>query len=219
MQLSLRQYHQEVAACGRCIRLCHNHTQVAEQYPDYHAAPVGIWGDSSPRGLIVGLAPGLHGAARTGRAFVGDSSGVTLFGSLYRCGITSTPDPYKAHPNGYALTNVVKCLPPQNAPTTQERDACSDFLAWELNRLIGKHPRKPRVIVCLGGFAHRSVFKLLGEKAPKFEHAGLNQVLLNVWVVSSFHPSRLNMNTGRLTDSMLDDVFMRANSVLQTPSG
>lgn len=208
-QLDHRQFKQRLQQCRRCPRLTAFHDQVREQYPDYHAAPVGSWGADQARGLIVGLAPGLHGAARTGRAFVGDTSGQVLFTALYRQGLSTAPDADRSQLNGIRITNVVKCLPPGNAPTVAERNQCADYLSWELNQLTGRAPRKNRVILCLGGFAHRALYRALGHTAPTFAHGVESQVAAKLWVISSFHPSRLNLNTGRITPTMVDQVVQQ----------
>ena len=185
-------------------------SEIKTQYPDYHAAPVGAWGDPRPRILIVGLAPGLHGAARTGKAFVGDASGRFLFAALHRAGLASAAEPERAQLQGVRITNVVKCLPPGNAPNAAEMSACADYLQDEMQRYFSPRVRTPRVLISLGGSAHRAVCRSLGVSGAGFCHAGVTEVSPRRHIVSSYHPSRLNVNTGRLTEDMLDEVFSMA---------
>ena len=204
----------QLSTCRRCPRLVGHLRQVAEQYPSYHAAPVGSWGDRKGRALLVGLAPGLHGAARTGKAFVGDASGDFLFRSLNRTGFASAADPSRARLRDMQITNVVKCLPPGNAPTSSELNLCMGFLRQELTGLLPDSPRKPRVLIALGGVAHRTVSRALGLRGVSFAHGAEHAVSDHLTLVSSFHPSRLNVNTGRITEPMLDEIFQRVRKLL-----
>jgi uracil-DNA glycosylase family 4 len=192
-----------------------HHKAVRCRHPGYHAAPVGSWGARRPRLLIVGLAPGLHGAARTGKAFVGDSSGEFLFKALYRCGIASSADPASATLRAARITNAVKCLPPNNAPTRTEIDSCAQHLIGELKQFCGSpRNRRHRVVVCLGGVAHASVCRALGIRQFTFTHGGTHRMHAGCSLVSSFHPSRLNVNTGRLDQNMLEVALKQAQQLL-----
>lgn len=200
--------------CERCPRLVALRQQTQLDHPGYHAAPVGSWGDPRARMIIIGLAPGLHGAARTGRAFVGDASGNFLFASLHRLGFASHHEPRLAKLLGTRITNAVKCLPPKNTPTGAEIKACAGFLHAELAQYCPNGARRPRVLITLGGVAHRAVCKALSLTKHEFGHAISHQITPRLSLISSFHPSRLNVNTHRLTAEMLDDVFMQARSLL-----
>ena len=203
-----------LGSCRKCPRLVRWHARVAEEYPDYHASPVGAWGDARARVLIVGLAPGLHGAARTGKAFVGDASGEFLFASLHRQGFANAATPATAKLTGARITNAVKCLPPQNAPKAIELQNCAGFLRAELSALCPVAMRKPRVIIALGGVAHRAVRGALGLKREGFAHGAQIEIAKRVHMLSSIHPSRLNVNTKRLSAGMLDQIFATARVLL-----
>lgn len=203
-----------LSTCARCPRLVTLRQQTRLEYPNYHAAPVGSWGDARARLLIVGLAPGLHGAARTGRAFVGDASGEFLFACLHRQGFATAVEPRQAKLVGVRITNAVKCLPPGNAPIGAEIKACAGFLRTELDKYCSTNARQVRVVVTLGGVAHRAVCSALGLKGAIFGHGVVHAVSPRVSVVSSFHPSRLNVNTRRLTAEMLDAVFSTSRKLL-----
>ena len=166
--------------------------------------------------LIVGLAPAAHGANRTGRVFTGDRSGDWLFASLHRVGVAALPTSISAG-DGQALTGVrvtaaVRCAPPGNAPTPDERDTCAPWLVREIALT------SPRVLVALGGFAWQSALRALADLGeplpsprPKFGHGATARVG-DRWLVGSYHPSQQNTFTGRLTEPMLDDVLGRAVS-------
>ncbi|XOV81634.1 MAG: uracil-DNA glycosylase [bacterium] len=203
----------QLSHCRACPRLVQHHAEVIARYPDYHASPVGSWGDPRARVLVVGLAPGLHGAARTGKAFVGDASGEFLFARLYQNGFASHADAQQARLINLRLTNVVKCLPPGNAPLTSEINQCAGFLRQELSQLLLERARQPRVVLALGGVAHRAICRTLGISAP-FQHNAMCKLARRHALVSSFHPSRLNVNTGRLTDSMFDEVLQNVRQLL-----
>lgn len=197
-----------IEQCRRCPRLVSHHHVIQQRYPDYHARPVGAWGATRPRILLVGLAPGLHGACRTGKAFVGDDSGRFLFAALYRTGMANSADPMTAKLVQSQITNVVKCLPPGNAPLGDELANCSSHLAAELDGFgMGQRIRQPRAIIALGGTAYRSVCRLLKLPTSGFAHAASVDVTPKIRLLASFHPSRLNVNTHRLTADTLDDVL------------
>jgi uracil-DNA glycosylase family 4 len=213
----------EVTACRACPRLVAWREQVAREKRrayrdwDYWGRPVPGFGDPAGRLLIVGLAPGAHGANRTGRMFTGDGSGDTLYGSLHRTGFANQPTS-RRRDDGLALTDafitaVARCVPPGNRPTAKELAACRPFLAreWALMPQV-------RVIVALGQMAFDGCLRLLrdhGHNLPrlKFGH-GLHYPLDSIHLIASYHPSRQNTQTGRLTPSMLDQVFSLARSLL-----
>lgn len=189
---------------------------MALDYPGYHAAPVPAWGSKRSRLLIVGLAPGMHGANKTGRPFTGDASGEFLFRALHRAGFTSSEDVASSQLNDLRITNAVKCLPPGNRPTASELNNCREFLITELRELTGKHPRQSRVVLCLGGLAHDAVAKALGLRGIRFQHGQKLQLGNSpVWLIDSYHPSRLNTNTGRLTPAMLEAVLQQISLLLE----
>ena len=204
-----------LADCRQCPRLVALREQVAVDYPGYHAAPVPAWGSKRSRLLVVGLAPGMHGANRSGRPFTGDASGEFLFRALCRAGFSSSEDAASSQLNGLRITNAVKCLPPGNRPSTSEINNCRDFLSTELQELTGRHPRRSRVVLCLGGLAHDAVAKALGLSGTRFRHGQQLQLAdAPLWLVDSYHPSRLNTNTGRLTPAMLERVLQQISLVL-----
>lgn len=193
---------------------------MAVKYPDYHNAPVGAWGTSRPKILIVGLAPGLHGAHRTGRAFVGDDSGRFLFQGLAATDLASDADPAKAKLQQVRITNIVKCLPPANAPESSEVNNCASFLSAELQSFHATASRLHRVIVALGGSAYRQLTRHYRPhaktKAPPFAHGAEWQCGPRLHLLASFHPSRLNVNTGRMTAPMLKEILLRAQRLTGT---
>lgn len=203
-----------LADCTACPRLADYNAEVKANYPGYHAAPVGNWGDRRCRMLVVGLAPGLHGAARTGRAFVGDASGHFLFQSLFRNGFATDPDPEKAKLLGLRVTNVVKCLPPGNAPVAGEINQCARYLQHELNTYVSPAARQPRVVLALGGIAHKALCRQYGLTGARFQHGNVAQLPGGHFLVSSFHPSRLNVNTGRITAQMFDRVLHQVRQLM-----
>ena len=205
-----RSVRSSLETCSRCARLCQERARIKEAFPDHYAKPVGQWGDRRARILIVGLAPGLHGAARTGRAFVGDSSGAFLFSRLFNVGLSDSPDSDKAKLLGVKITNAVKCYPPANRPERIEIVNCSDHLKRELDRLVSSSDRKGRSIIALGGLAHQAIYSSLGLRVPNFGHGTLSRIRPTLTIFSSFHPSRLNVNTKRLTAEMLDSVLVLA---------
>ncbi|MCK4841927.1 MAG: uracil-DNA glycosylase [Methylococcales bacterium] len=194
--------------CRACQRLDDFLSEVKQKYPDYHACPVAPFGDKNAKLLIVGLAPGMHGANATGRPFTGDYAGLLLYEALFDFGYgnqknsESLDDGLKL--TGCRITNAVKCLPPQNKPTGTEINLCNHFLAAEIKML----PEKA-VIMVLGSIAHQSVLKAYGLKLStvKFGHNKVHELPDGKMLVSSYHCSRYNINTKRLTKEMFTDVF------------
>lgn len=166
------------------------------------------WGSAKPRIYIVGLAPGLHGAGRTGQPFTGDASGDFLFAGLERHGLA-----FRRRRNWVLdrirISNAVKCLPPGNAPKAAEVNNCRDYLSAELNHYV-LCGRTPRVVLALGGVAFRAVSRSVGLVQPEFFHGAQYALDAQRFLVASFHPSRLNVNTGRINAAMLDDVLKLA---------
>ena len=201
--------------CRRCDRLATFLDQVKVKHPDYFARPVPSFGDPKARLLIVGLAPGMHGANATGRPFTGDHAGIMLYETLHRFGFGSRPDSTSATDRlklkGCRITNAVKCLPPENKPTGAEIKICNDYLRNELATLPSDH-----VIIALGLIAHNAVLKALDMKlsAYRFGHAQRHQLASGGWLVDSYHCSRYNTQTKRLTQSMFDTVFSSAQELL-----
>jgi uracil-DNA glycosylase family 4 len=201
--------------CTQCPRLSQFLKQVKHDYPDYHAKPVAPFGVDNPKLLIVGLAPGMHGANATGRPFTGDYAGILLYETLHKFGFSNKPESV-ALDDGLKLkqcriTNAVKCLPPQNKPTTQEINTCNHYLAQELNLLkAGSH------ILVLGSIAHQAVLKAFGLKLKEFpfSHGAHFRLANNLHLFTSYHCSRYNTQTKRLTTSMFHDVFRRIRKQL-----
>lgn len=203
-------------ACRRCPRLASFLTKGKGEYPDYHCAPVAPFGDAQARLIIVGLAPGFHGANASGRPFTGDHAGILLYDTLYRFGFStasiSTSRDDGLQLNNARITNAVKCVPPENKPTPAEIKQCSQFLNAELQTL-----RPASILLALGTIAHTAVLRGFGLRLTdyKFAHAA-EYVLPNGHVLlDSYHCSRYNTNTGRLTESMFHQVFARARELLQ----
>jgi uracil-DNA glycosylase len=200
--------------CRACPRLAAFLDAVAERHPDYHCRPVAPFGDPAARLLIVGLAPGMHGANRTGRPFTGDHAGILLYATLYKFGFASQPQALEPG-DGLRLidcriTNAVKCLPPDNRPVGAEINTCNAYLASELETLP-----QGAVVLSLGGIAHRAVVKALGARQAEIRFAHEAQHELGALrLLDSYHCSRYNTNTGRLTPGMFEAVFARARELL-----
>ncbi|WP_196259057.1 uracil-DNA glycosylase [Pelagibacterium limicola] len=197
--------------CPLCPRLVAFREDARAQFPDWHNAPVPNWGDTSPRLLIVGLAPGLRGANRTGRPFTGDYAGDLLYATLRKFGLAEGE--YGADPaDGMVLrdtmiVNSVRCVPPQNKPTGPEINTCRRFLVATLNASA-----QAKAILALGRIAHDSLLTALGERraAFPFGHGAEHRLSDGRMLFDSFHCSRYNTNTGRLTTEMFEDVVGRA---------
>ena len=203
--------------CRACPRLAGFLDEVNACYPDYYCRPVPPFGDAAARLLIVGLAPGMHGANRTGRPFTGDHAGILLYGTLHKYGFGSRAESLSADDDltllDCRITNAVKCLPPDNKPVGAEINTCNRFLANELDTL-----QPGSVVLALGGIAHRAILKARGLRQAdyKFAHAA-DHDLGAFRMLDSYHCSRYNTNTGRLTPEMFDAVFARARELLSPP--
>ena len=217
MRAALQGSSVALASCRACPRLASYLDEVREQHPDYHAAPVAAWGSKRARLLVVGLAPGMHGANRTGRPFTGDASGVFLFAALARSGFATDARPDHAALRGVRITNAVKCLPPGNRPSMAEVRECGGHLHAELEELWHPGVRQPRCILALGQIAHQAIGGALGERLPPFRHGQVQRLADTLWLADTYHPSRQNTNTGRLTVAMLDEVLEVVRGLLQAP--
>ncbi|WP_439545106.1 uracil-DNA glycosylase [Sandarakinorhabdus sp.] len=195
--------------CPLCPRLVAYRADQRARHTTWWNAPVPPLGDAGARMAIVGLAPGLKGANRTGKPFHGDDAGKYLFAALAELGLASeTPDVW--HAPDVFITNAVACAPPGNLPETAEKHACRPFLAAQLAALPAL-----RVVVALGETAHQASIKAIGGKLPKyrFGHGATHMLPSGVTLVDCYHPSRLNFNTGTITPEMLRDVLAVANLV------
>ncbi|MBI4986831.1 MAG: uracil-DNA glycosylase [Rhodocyclales bacterium] len=201
--------------CTACPRLAGFLADVRVRHPDYHALPVAPFGDAKARLLIVGLAPGMHGANRTGRPFTGDYAGILLYETLHRFGFSNRPAS-AARDDGLELTdcritNAVKCLPPENKPEPAEIKRCNPYLAAELQA-----SPDVRAILALGLVAHKAVLMALGLKqsACAFGHAARHELPGGRVLVDSYHCSRYNTQTRRLTAEGFHDVFRQLRAEL-----
>jgi uracil-DNA glycosylase family 4 len=208
-----------ITNCRQCPRLVEWREQVAREKKrefrdwDYWGKPVPSFGDINARVLIIGLAPGAHGANRTGRMFTGDSSGRWLFRALHKAGFASQPT-WERRDDGMKLmdcyiTAACHCAPPGNKPLTEEIANCNAYLREELATM-----KNIRVVIALGKIAFDTYLKTAGIKPlPEFAHN--RQYDLDPILIASYHPSRQNTNTGKLTEVMFDAVFARALRLLQ----
>lgn len=206
----------DLSGCQLCPRLAAHRKTVKLHYPAYHCAPVAAFGASGARLLIVGLAPGLHGANASGRPFTGDASGDLLFAALHDHGFASQARS-RSNADGMQLidcriTNAVKCLPPQNQPRSSETSNCNSYLRDE----IGDLP-PGGVVLTLGGLAHRAVTRALGLRNAEypFARAAVYELDGGLTLFSSYHPSRYNLNTGRISAASFAAVFGRIRELLQ----
>jgi len=197
--------------CRRCPRLADFLDEVKVKSPDYFAAPVPAFGDAHPKLLIVGLAPGMHGANRTGRPFTGDYAGILLYKTLFELGcsnIQGTDDPDDGLKlKGVRISNAVKCLPPQNKPETSEIRECNPFLRAEIAGLPDGCN-----LLALGSIAHQAVLRAYGLKlnALKFGHGAEHELPDGRRLFDSYHCSRYNTQTKRLTEAMFREVLAKA---------
>jgi uracil-DNA glycosylase len=225
--LDLDAHNRRIEACHRCPRLvawCRavaRDKRAAYAADEYWGRPVGGFGDPAARVVVVGLAPGAHGANRTGRVFTGDRSGEWLYRALHRAGFANQASS-TSRDDGLSLrdcyvTLSVRCAPPANKPAPAERDACLPFLVDDLRLL-----RRARVAVCLGRFAWDGLVLALEKLGhvvkprPKFSH-GAEAVVGTLTLLGSYHPSQQNTFTGVLTEPMLDGVFSRARALARRP--
>jgi uracil-DNA glycosylase family 4 len=201
--------------CRQCPRLADFLDEVRRKNPDYHCRPVPPFGDRNARLLVVGLAPGMHGANRSGRPFTGDHAGLLLYETLHEFGFSSAPESLAADDGlqlaNARITNAVKCLPPDNKPVGAEINTCNPFLAAEITALPAG-----AVVVALGGIAHRAIIKAIGGRQAdfRFGHGAEYPLDDRLTLLDSYHCSRYNTNTGRLTPEMFRHIFARAREML-----
>jgi uracil-DNA glycosylase family 4 len=223
---TLAAVHRAVVGCERCQRLRRHCERVARvkrrayRDEDYWGRPVPGFGDPRARLLVVGLAPAAHGGNRTGRVFTGDSSGDWLYAALHRHGFSNQPES-TGRDDGLALrdcyvTAAARCAPPGNRPTPGEFERCREYLAAEI-RLV----ERVRVVVVLGRLAHEHWLRAAGRwdaprasEGPAFAHGAEHALAGGITLLCSYHPSRQNTQTGRLTRPMWDAVFRRARACL-----
>lgn len=202
--------------CRECPRLATFLDQVRLENPDYYAKPVLPFGDENPKLLIVGLAPGMHGANKTGRPFTGDFAGILLYETLHQFGFSTNAASTHAQDgltlNGCRITNAVKCLPPQNKPELNEIKQCNKYLSNEIKALD-----KYSAVLALGTIAHKSVLMALGlkEKDYPFSHGAQHKLPNGLMLFDSYHCSRYNTQTKRLTPEMFYTVFSNITSYLK----
>jgi uracil-DNA glycosylase family 4 len=207
--------HPSLESCTDCPRLAGFLAQVRERHPDYHARPVSAFGDPGAALLIVGLAPGMHGANRSGRPFTGDYAGILLYDTLHRFGFGSRVESVSRDDGlrltGCRITNAVKCLPPENKPEPAEIKRCNRYLAAEL----AASP-DVRVILALGQVAHKAVLMASGlrQSAYDFGHGARHVLPDGRLLFDSYHCSRYNTQTRRLTAESFHDVFRAIRSEL-----
>jgi len=197
--------------CPRCPRLVDYRLANRAAHPDWFNAPVPGWGDPAAWLCIVGLAPGVAGANRTGRPFTGDHAGTLLYATLAKFGLSRGSFDARSDDglalDGVFISNAARCVPPQNRPTPEEVRNCRPFLEAQLAGLPGL-----QVVIALGQIAHQSAVKALGGKLPKlpFGHGAVHRLHTGYTLIDSYHCSRLNTNTGRLTAAMFEAVFAQA---------
>ena len=201
--------------CRRCSRIAKNLTLSKARHPQYHCKPVAAFGDPGAQLLVVGLAPGLHGANATGRPFTGDHAGLLLYRTLYKFGFSTHPVSENVDDGlelrNCRITNAVKCLPPANKPTVEEIRNCNTYLRNELAAL-----RPDSVVLALGKIAHDAVLRALGVKLSHytFGHGRLYRIEGKWSLLDSYHCSRYNTQTGRLTEKQFGSVFSKALAVM-----
>jgi uracil-DNA glycosylase len=201
--------------CTDCPRLAAFLEEGRKEYPDYYCAPVAPFGDPGARLVIVGLAPGFHGANASGRPFTGDHAGLMLYRTLHRFGFSSRPESLSKN-DGLELldcriTNSVKCVPPENKPTPVEIRTCNHYLASELQRVPAG-----AVLLALGSIAHNATLRALGLKSSVyvFGHGAEHALPSGQTLLDSYHCSRYNTQTRRLTEAMFVKIFERAQRLI-----
>ena len=223
--MTLRALERRIVACHLCPRLVAYRERVGRekvrrfQEWDYWARPLPGFGDLQARLWVIGLAPAAHGGNRTGRIFTGDRSGDWLYAALHRAGFANQPTSVARDDglelDGAFVSAVVRCAPPDNRPTLEERDRCLPYLAAELSRLD-----RVRVFVALGSFAFTNVVRMLRAAGdtpvgtPRFGHGATVRLASGRTLLACYHPSQQNTFTGRLTEPMLAAVFARARQLV-----
>lgn len=205
--------------CRACPRLARFLDQIRRAHPDYHARPVAPFGDVPARLLVVGLAPGLQGANRTGRPFTGDHAGILLYQTLYRFGFASAAQSMHAADGlrlvGCRITNAVQCVPPQNKPELREIKRCNGYLKTELETMSRG---EGAAVLALGNTAHQAVLLALGLRKSQFQfrHGARHELPCGSALYDSYHCSRYNTQTKRLTPAMFESVFADISSHLNS---
>jgi len=203
------------ANCKKCPRLADFLAISKQKYPDYFCKPVPAFGDPKANFLIVGLAPGMHGANATGRPFTGDFAGILLYETLHKFGFANKPESVSVEDDlqltNCRITNAVKCVPPANKPTTDEIKTCNAYLKNELQAL-----RPGNIILALGKIAHDSIIRSFDLKLSQhaFGHENVHQIGNNLTLIDSYHCSRYNTQTKRLTTKQFEKVFQKITDTL-----
>lgn len=228
-QDALEKLNHEIIHCRKCPRLVAWREQVAEEKKraylawEYWGKPVPGFGDINGRIMVIGLAPGAHGSNRTGRMFTGDASGDFLFPALFRADFANQPESTSINDgltiNDLFITAACRCAPPDNKPTKDEIDNCRGFLMQESALMLNLQG-----IVALGRIGFEQALNLLRycydyeiNPKPRFSHSAVffSEELPNPWLISSYHPSRQNTQTGRLTSGMFDEIWVKARNLLR----
>ena len=201
--------------CSFCERLCLFRENNKVKYQTYFNGPVPSFGDLNSQILVVGLAPGLHGANQTGRPFTNDYAGDILYPALKRFGLAKG-NYLKKKDDGFELidvriTNAVRCVPPENKPTTVEEKQCRNFLKNEINAM-----KNLKIILSLGTISHKNVLAVLGEKQSsfKFKHGIVHELPNGIKLIDSYHTSRYNINTGVLSVEMFDEIISKIKGLI-----
>ncbi len=203
------------ANCKKCPRLADFLKASKQKFPDYFCKPVPAFGDPKAKFLIVGLAPGFHGANATGRPFTGDFAGILLYETLHKFGFASKAKSVSVEDNlklkNCRITNAVKCVPPANKPTTEEIKICNKYLKNELQAL-----QSSNVILALGKIAHDSIIRSFDLKLSQypFGHENVHEVGNGFTLIDSYHCSRYNTQTKRLTQKQFEQVFKKVTDAL-----
>ena len=202
--------------CKECPRLVEFLAESKQKYPDYFCKPVPPFGDEQARLLIVGLAPGLHGANATGRPFTGDYAGILLYETLHKFGFSTLPES-KHVKDGLQLinariTNAVKCVPPQNKPTPAEIKTCNQYIKQELAALTQQH-----IVLALGRIAHETTLRSLNLRLKDypFAHGAVHQLPEHFTLIDSYHCSRYNTSTKRLTVEQFEEIFAKITHLIE----
>jgi uracil-DNA glycosylase family 4 len=220
--MTLQELNAELLNCRRCERLVDWREQVAmgkrRAFRDqtYWGKPVPGFGDPHAQVFVVGLAPGAHGSNRTGRQFTGDASGDFLYPALYRAGFASLPTSI-SRSDGLTLNNlytapVCRCAPPENKPSSQEMENCQFYLEQEFELI------QPKILVALGRIAFERILRIFTLKEPSigFAHNAVHEIPNGKVLVCSYHPSRQNTQTGRLSVAMFDQVWSTVRDLMKS---
>ncbi len=218
---SLSSLNDEIISCRKCPRLVAWREEVAlvkrKAYKDqeYWGKPVPGFGDPKARILVVGLAPGAHGSNRTGRQFTGDASGGSLYPALHRAGFSNQASS-ESRSDGLVLKDVYitasgRCAPPANKPRPEELNNCQPYLEREIEII------QPKVVVCLGRIAFERILRIFSIKGSgiKFAHGAACKLITGGWLLASYHPSRQNTQTGKLTVKMFDEIWAKAKELVE----